>query len=128
MHIQVNTDNNISGREALVQRVEETLNHVLARFAGQITRVEVHLSDENSTSKSGGIDKRCMLEARLKGQQPVAVTDHSATLEQAVHGASQKLVHLLDTTLGRMNDHRENTSGLPLSGTDPNNWSDSPVE
>lgn len=27
--------------------------------------------------------QRCMLEARLKGRQPVAVTDHAATLERA---------------------------------------------
>jgi hypothetical protein len=49
----------------------------------------------------------------------VAVTDHAATLEQAVHGAAQKLARLLDSTLGRLHDHRETTSGLPLSGTDP---------
>ncbi|MFT7402251.1 MAG: hypothetical protein ACI83N_002159, partial [Hydrogenophaga sp.] len=40
----------------------------------------------------------------------------------------QKLAHLLDSRLGRLHDHREKTSGLPLSGTDPKNWSDSPVE
>ncbi|HPF14809.1 MAG: hypothetical protein H6830_07080 [Planctomycetes bacterium] len=43
----------------------------------------------------------------------------SATVEQAVDGASHKLVCLLDNTLGRLHDHREKTSGLPLSGTDP---------
>ncbi len=37
----------------------------------------------------------------------MVVTDHAATREQAVHGAAQKLVHLLDTTLGRLHDHRE---------------------
>lgn len=36
----------------------------------------------------------------------------SATVEQA-------LERLLDSTLGRLHDHRETTSGLPLSGTDP---------
>lgn len=34
MYIQVNSDKNISGREALVHSIEATLNHVLARFAG----------------------------------------------------------------------------------------------
>jgi len=42
----------------------------------------------------------------------------SKALEQAVHGAAQKLARLLDSTLGRLHDHREKTSGLPLSGTE----------
>jgi hypothetical protein len=60
-----------------------------------------------------------MLEARLEGRQPVAVTEHAETMEQAVHGAAHKLVHLLDSTLGRLHDHREKMSGLPLSETEP---------
>jgi len=47
------------------------------------------------------------------------VTDHAATLDQAVDGAAQKLANLLDNTLGRLHDHREKTSGAPLSDTDP---------
>ena len=47
------------------------------------------------------------------------MTEHAATLEQAVDGAAQKLAHLLASTLGRLDDHREKTSGLPLSGTEP---------
>jgi ribosome-associated translation inhibitor RaiA len=80
--------------------------------------VEVHLSDENG-AKSGQQDQRCMLEARLEGRQPVSVTDHAATLEQAVDGAAHKLARLLDSRLGRLHDHRETTSGLPLAGTEP---------
>ena len=127
MKIQLNTDVHIDGTEALAAQVSATVEQALERFSEHVTRVEVHLSDENG-GKSGQQDQRCMLEARLEGRQPVAVTDHAATLEQAVHGAAQKLAHLLDSTLGRLHDHREKTSGLPLSGTDPRNWSDSPVE
>lgn len=127
MKIQLNTDINIEGTEALAAQVRATVEQALAHFSAHITRVEVHLSDENA-GKSGQHDQRCMLEARLESRQPVAVTEHAATLEQAVHGAAQKLAHLLDSTLGRLHDHREKTSGRPLSGTDPKNWSDSPVE
>lgn len=127
MKIQLNTDINIEGTEALAAQVKATVEQALAHFSAHITRVEVHLSDENA-GKSGQQDQRCMLEARLEGRQPVAVTEHAATLDQAVHGAAQKLAHLLDSRLGRLHDHREKASGLPLSGTDPKNWSDSPVE
>jgi ribosome-associated translation inhibitor RaiA len=127
MKIQFNTDVNTHGTEALAAQVSATVEQALERFDEHITRVEVHLSDENAGNK-GQHDQRCMLEARLDGRQPVAVTDHAATLEKAVLGAAQKLAHLLDSTLGRLHDHREKTSGLLMSGTDPKNWSDSPVE
>ena len=118
MKIQLNTDVHIDGTETLAAQVSATVEQALDRFSAHITRVEVHLSDENG-GKSGQHDQRCMLEARLEGRQPVAVTDHAATLDQAVQGASQKLARLLDSTLGRLHEHREKTSGLPLSGTDP---------
>ncbi len=118
MKIQLNTDVHIDGTEALAAHVAATVEQALERFSDHVTRVEVHLSDENG-DKSGQQDHRCMLEARLEGRQPVAVTDHAATLEQAVHGAAQKLARLLDSALGRLHDHRERTSGLPLSGTEP---------
>jgi ribosomal subunit interface protein len=118
MKIQLNTDVHIDGTEALAAQVSATIEQALQRFSTHITRVEVHLSDENG-DKSGQQDQRCILEARLKGRQPVAVTEHAASLEQAVDGAAQKLSRLLDSTLGRLHDHPEKTSGLPLSGTEP---------
>jgi len=118
MKIQLNTDVHIDGTGALAAQVRDTIEQTLEHFRQHVTRVEVHLSDENG-GKSGQKDQRCMLEARLEGRQPVAVTDHAATVEQAVHGAAQKLARLLESTLGRLHDHREKTSGLPLSGTEP---------
>jgi ribosome-associated translation inhibitor RaiA len=102
MHIQINTDDNITNSDALAERIEATVRDVLERFSDQVTRVEVHLSDENSDKKSGGADIRCLLEARLAGRQPVAVTDEAATLEQAVDGAIRKMRRSLDSTLGRL--------------------------
>ncbi|MGB4812659.1 MAG: HPF/RaiA family ribosome-associated protein [Methylophilaceae bacterium] len=105
MHIQINTDKNITGHEALAQGVKETLDRALARFAGQITRLEVHLSDENSASKSGVIDKRCLLEARPAGREPVSVSDLAHSIDQAVSGAAHKMVSLLESELGKLSKH-----------------------
>ena len=102
MLIQINTDDNVNHSETLGEWIEATVRDVLDRFADQVTRVEVHLSDENSDKKSGDSDMRCMLEARLAGRQPVAVTDTAATLEQAVDGAVRKMRRSLDSTLGRL--------------------------
>lgn len=105
MKIQINTDNNIEGREELAKKAEATVEGTLGHLAEQITRVEVHLSDENS-GKGGSHDKRCMMEARLEGHQPIAVTDEAETIAQAIDGAADKLKSALDSMLGRLNDHR----------------------
>ena len=68
-----------------------------------ITRLEIHLSDQNA-DKSGQDDKRCMMEARLEGRQPIAVTHQAASLDQAVDGAARKFTRLIEGTLGRLHD------------------------
>ncbi len=104
MTIQINSDNNITGTEGLSNFVESTVAETLKRFNNQITRVEIHLTDENS-HKSGINDKRCMIEARLEGMQPIAVTAHGDTIQKALKGALGKLKSSLDTTLGRLQNH-----------------------
>jgi hypothetical protein len=101
MNIQFNTDDNISGSEELNATFGPLISDGLKRFSSRITRIEVHLSDENS-HKTGQNDKRCLLEARLEGLQPVAVTSHADTTEKAVRGAVDKLKASLESTLGRL--------------------------
>lgn len=106
MQIQVNTDSNIDGHEALATQVSSVVESALKRFSDHITRVEVHLSDENSDKKGGNHDMRCAMEARLEGRQPIAVSDQAETLDQAVDGAADKLTRLIESTLGRLRDKR----------------------
>jgi ribosome-associated translation inhibitor RaiA len=103
MKIQINSDNNTTGRQALVAQTEATVTSALGHLAEHITRVEVHLSDENG-EKTGGRDKRCLMEARLEGHQPIAVTDEADSLDEAVAGAAGKLKRSLNSTLNRLND------------------------
>ena len=100
MQIQINTDHHIEGHEALAAHVRGIVEGTLRRFSEHITRVEVHLSDEN-THKSGQHNKCCVIEARLGGRQPIAVTHHAETLHQAIDGASDKVTRLIESTLGR---------------------------
>jgi ribosome-associated translation inhibitor RaiA len=102
MQIQVNTDNHIAGSAKLTHEVETVVESALRRFGDRITRVEVHLSDENSSQKSGDNDKRCVIEARLAGLQPTTVSHQGSSLEQAVDGAADKLKKTLKRTLGRL--------------------------
>ena len=101
MQIQVNTDNNIEGHADFASHVRDVVESALSRFSGQITRIEIHLSDENG-GKGGKNDKRCVMEARLEGRQPFAVTDHGDTVDQAIDGATEKLVRSIDSTIERM--------------------------
>jgi archaellum component FlaG (FlaF/FlaG flagellin family) len=101
MIILLNTDNNLAGSEELSQTVEELISKSLDRFAEHTTRVEVHLTDENS-HKPGESDKRCVLEARLEGMHPIAVSDNGDTHLQTVKRATDKLKAALDTAIGRL--------------------------
>jgi ribosomal subunit interface protein len=115
MQIQFNTDESVSGREALARHAEEVVARVLERFSNDVTRVEIHLSDSNG-NKAGENDKRCLMEARVAGRQPIAVTEQANTLHQAIDGAAQKMKRALDSTLGKLGDHKRNSPAA--SGND----------
>ena len=105
MQIQVHADRHIKADERLAEFVRETLQNKLNRFAEHLTRIEVHLSDENGHQRNDGYDKRCMLEARFEGLEPVAITEHAATVGQTVTGAADKLQRKLSSMLGKIRDN-----------------------
>lgn len=100
MTIQFNTDKTISGNEGDTAPFIAQITDELSRFAAHITRIEVHLSDENG-KKDGLNDIRCLMEARQEGKQPIAVTNQADTADQAVSGAIDKLKASLETITGR---------------------------
>jgi len=105
MKIQFNTGKNIVGSEGIRSTLTSIISGELSRFEDHITRLEVHLSDEDS-NKNGVNDKRCMIEARLEGMKPIAVTNNADTKEQAVTGAVDKLKSSLNTIQGRLRNHK----------------------
>jgi ribosome-associated translation inhibitor RaiA len=123
MQIQVNTSNGIENKDTLERWADGQIRQTLSRFVDDVSRVEVHLSDENHDAKGGG-DKRCVMEARLIHHQPLAVTQHAKSLDEAFRGASDKLKRTLESALGRLYDHRRNResirTGSDLPDTDEN--------
>lgn len=99
MTIQVNTDNHIKGKEELNNYISNLYTEKLSRFNSHLTRIEVHLSDANA-GKAGADDKKCNVEARLEGQDPIFVSAQSDELNIAIHDALHKIkraiVHSLD--------------------------------
>ena len=78
MKIQLNTDKNIQGKETLETIVSEKINHELKHFADKISRIEIHLSDQNAL-KGGPDDIQCKIEARVEGMQPVMVVSKNGS-------------------------------------------------
>ena len=105
MEINVNTDNTIDRHQGLDERVRESVESSIGRFAEQVTRVDVHLSDENSQKHEDG-SNYCMMEARVAGYAPVVVNAHAQNLHLSITSAASKLKRALDSTLGRLNDKK----------------------
>lgn len=112
MQIQINADRHIEGSEARDQWARSVVESSLGHLAQHVTRVEVHLSDENA-GKGGAPDKRCLMEARLNGRPPIAVTNHAESLDAAVNGAAGKLVHAMEHDLGRADKHAHEGRAAP---------------
>ena len=91
-----------------------------------LTRVEVHLNDENA-GKSGAQDKRCQMEARIKGHQPLSVTHKAESLDLAVDGAADKLLRAITNLSGKLEKKRLSGGELndPLALEDSAEFQDS---
>jgi ribosome-associated translation inhibitor RaiA len=109
MQIQVNSNHTIETGESFGRWANSELNESLRRFKDDITRIEVHMSDENSGKVSVN-QKRCTMEARLAHHEPVAVNHDAPSQDLAFRGASDKLRHLLERTLDKLRDHRSRES------------------
>ena len=113
MQIQVHCDKHIKNDVRLEEWVNTTVKDRLDLFEEDITRVDVFLSDENG-GKSGPNDKRCKMEARPKGHQPLIVTEDADSVDRAVEGAAEKLQHALEHLFGKLRN--KPSAKLPAEG------------
>ncbi len=89
MLIQINYGD-VQHSDSLDGHVTDHVNRDLKYHTDRVTRVEVHLRDDNA-HKSGANDCRCTMEARIAGSQPIAVDETSDDLYKSITVASQKL-------------------------------------
>ncbi len=104
MKIQFNTDKTISGEERQEDYFSTLIENELKKFESKITRIEVHLKDHNGI-KDGQNDTECLIEARMEGKQPIAVSCQAASNELAISGAIDKLKNALETIVGKMKNY-----------------------
>lgn len=87
--------------EELIVPTVARLSKELNRYKNNIIRVEVHLSDD--IGRIAGVnDKRCMILVEVQDMQPVSITGHAVSYENAVNEAILKLNMSLHATYGRL--------------------------
>lgn len=105
MQFQFNSDNHVMGDEGVADRVETLVRGKLDRIAHRLTRVEVHVGDVNGP-RGGGDDKRCAIEVRPNGMEPISATDQAASIEAAATSAAQKVLSAYDRQVGKRTDRK----------------------
>ena len=97
MQVIINSDNQIDLDSDSIQDLESTIADSLERFGKWVTRVEVHLTDENSANKGGTDDIRCLMEARPANQQPVSIEVRASTVDHAIAEGTKTMERRLGT-------------------------------
>lgn len=104
MQVQFNSDSSVMGTENVAERIEARVREKLGRFEDRLTRVEIHVRDENGP-KRGADDKACMIEARPRGGKPVGVTEHASKVDDAAGKAVRTLAQRLERHFGKESRH-----------------------
>lgn len=104
MDIHINTNKSVESNERMEAFFKEEIAKELSIFNEHITRIELHLSDENGP-KANVDEIVCKMEGRLKGRQPIAVTSKGGKIEKAVSGATAKLKSAIQTRIGKATNH-----------------------
>ena len=101
MIILINTDKNHRENEAERANLKLLIRQEMKPFIAHISRIDVHLSDENG-AKSGFDDKRCTMEVRIEGRLPMAVAAHAETEDLAVAAALENLKELFVDSMRKL--------------------------
>ena len=86
------------------EHIRSEILRVVERFAARLTRVDAYVRDVNGAK--GGVDMRCVLEARPRGLDPVSAEHEAETPQDAVAAAAGKLERILETRFGRLDERR----------------------
>ncbi len=102
MQVQIQTDKHVKTE---TDWIEDELLESLSRFADQLVRVDVHLSDQNG-DKPGNDDIRCGLDARIAGVKSLVVTHSAGNVHDAFHGSLNKLTRSLESSTAKLEARR----------------------
>jgi len=95
---------NLDLSDAVEHEAHVQVKHALRHVAHMLTRVEVNFHDVNGPKQ--GVDKRILLEARIRGQDPQVTEHQAAEWHDAIKGASDKLERALRKHFEKLEDKR----------------------
>jgi len=105
MTIQVQIHwSDVEKSDALGEHIEKQIAHALRHHENRFTRVDVHVHDDKA-GRRGDADKRCVIEARPAGADPLAVEDHGEEFYATVAGAAKKLERAAQHFVDRHRTH-----------------------
>lgn len=89
--------------------IERRVRFALARFAARVRRVRVRVADLNGAR--GGIDKRCLLDARLSPRGSVVVEATDRDVESAVSRAADRAARRVGDEFRRRRERARRPAG-----------------
>lgn len=98
--IQINS-RGMTTTAAIDQHIHDQITTHLTRFLKRLTRIEVHISDENEPHRDTGDDKKCLIEARPAGRDPLVAEHTCGDMYEAIDEAINKLGRVLASRLER---------------------------
>lgn len=101
MQVIINSDSQVDLNQQSIEHWQAEITASLQRFSDWVTRVEVHVTDENSDSKGGSDDIRCLMEARPANRQPVSIEVRAGSVDQAISSSTQTMKRRLGTILDK---------------------------
>lgn len=90
--------------EEIQQWAERRVLFALGQFGTRVRAVAIRLNDENGPK--GGVDQRCLMEARLAGAANVVADVHDVDLSAAISRAAERLGRRVRTELDRERTRR----------------------
>lgn len=104
-HIEISYSG-IERSDALDETVRAQLERAAGRHFDRITRFEVHLADTNAHKKGAG-DRRCRVEARPRGLDPILAEDEGDDMYTVVKRAAEKISRALTRRFEKLDEYRE---------------------
>ncbi|MDD9920703.1 MAG: HPF/RaiA family ribosome-associated protein [Boseongicola sp.] len=105
MEIHTSTDNTINGDLRVAEVAELAVKNDLGHMDDWLTRVDVHLKDQNG-SKKGPANIRCTIEARPRGLAPMAAHADATDISAALKAAAVKLRARLQSEHSKRDPYR----------------------
>lgn len=106
MQVLLHADPHTDGSQPMSEHLTRVVKDALDRFGDRVTRVEAHLSDADGTSRTGGCDIHCTLQASVVGAEAVIVKDQARSAHQAIDGALRKLKRAVGASMARQDPRR----------------------